>query len=76
MKIQFKNLMGELEYFPHLQIYVAEFTVRGRYFSFSGENKMELYRHISKSLAPYISADYFNLNLFDETMGKAMTLPC
>lgn len=76
MKIQFKNLVGELEYLPHLQIYVAEFVVNERHFSFSGENKMELYKHISKDLEPYISPDYFNINLFGETTGKAMTLPC
>lgn len=76
MKIQFKNLMGELEYLPHLQIYVAEFIVNGRHFSFSGESKIELYKHISVTLEPYISADYFNINLFDGTTGKAMTLPC
>lgn len=76
MKIQFKNLLGQLEYLPHLQIYIAEFIVEGRYFSFSGGNKIELYNHISKSLTPYVPSDYFNLKLFDETLGKAITLPC
>ncbi len=76
MKVQFKNLTGDLEYLPHLQIYVAEFIVGEKYFSFSGENKIELYKHISISLAPYVSTDYFNLKLFDDTLGKAMTLPC
>lgn len=74
MKIQFKDLIGNLDYFPQLQIYVAEFIIGKRVFSFSGENKVELYRHISTCLEPYVTPDYFNLNLFEEKAGKGMTL--
>ncbi len=72
MKIQFKNLFGTLSYLPQLQLYTAEFIIGQRNFSFSGENKLELYRHIAVQLEPYV---IYDLNL-DEATGKAMTLPC
>lgn len=74
MKIQFKNLIGTLDYFPQLQLYVAEFIIEERHFAFSGENKIELYRHISMSLEPYVEPSYLDLNLLGEKSAKRMTL--
>ncbi len=74
MKLRFKNLIGQLDYFPNLQIYVAEFIIEERFFSFSGSNKAELYQHISASLDPFVVESYFDLNLLDEKTGNAMTL--
>jgi hypothetical protein len=72
MKITFKNLEGHLDYLPQLQIYVAEFIIEERVFSFSGENKLELYKHISEQLEPYVAQTYFDVNLVG-IKGKEMT---
>lgn len=53
MKIKYKNLMGSLKYFPQLKIYIAEFIIGERVFSFSGENEFELYNLFSKRLDAY-----------------------
>ena len=55
MKIQYKNLVGSLAYLPQLQIYVAEFIIGERIFSFSGENRVKLYKYISEKLEPYVT---------------------
>jgi hypothetical protein len=75
MKIQYKNLVGCLTYLPLLKIYVAEFIVGERVFSFSGENEFELYKNFSSRLDPYAknSPSYFDLKIFEIT-GKERTL--
>lgn len=62
MKIQYKNLEGSIEYVSQLKLYVGEFIIKDRVFSFSGENKVELYQHMLEQLKPYVKEGYMNKN--------------